>query len=116
MFDNVDMQQQLNLCRKKNRKEEDVLLAEAKQILRKDLFTDEKVLHNLKQYNRLFEVVNEEDVDPSDIFTIYEIKTVAVTHFFYPVVDNFRPKKQSNGDGNQSWNRSTHDTICRIGA
>jgi hypothetical protein len=56
----------------------DELMRETHRILRKDLFTEQKILENLKDYNKTFEVIDEEDVDPSLIFTTRDIKTLSV--------------------------------------
>src|SRR5436190_5180365 len=80
MLGSVDIHDQLSRLRKKTRKEEDVLVSEARRILRKDLFTERKILENLKQYNRSFEVLDEEDIDTALVFTPSEIKQVAVMY------------------------------------
>lgn len=78
MFKDVDIKQQLILLRNKSRKEEDRLISEANRILKKDLFAEEKILANLKQYNRSFEKLDEEDLDPALVFTPAEIRRVSI--------------------------------------
>lgn len=80
MFEGTDIEQELIRLRQGMRSEEDKLLSEAKRILKKDLFTDAKILENLTQYNRAFEVIDEEDVDAELIFTLAEIKKLAVLY------------------------------------
>ena len=80
MFDKVDIPSELGKIRQKTRQQEEVLLSEAKKILHKDLFAEKKILQNLKQYARSFEVIDEEDVDADLIYTAGEIKEVAVIY------------------------------------
>jgi hypothetical protein len=74
----MDILEQLRKSRSKQRKAEDEVLAAAQEILQKDLFKDEKVLENLRQYNRSFDVLNEDDIDALNCYTVSEIKEVAV--------------------------------------
>lgn len=78
MFEDVNLEQQLNLFRNAAAKEEK-LLSEANRILQEDLFVEEKILDNLREYNKAFEKLDEEDVDKGLVFSISEIKKVAVT-------------------------------------
>jgi len=80
MFGKIDIDTQLRKIRKEQRKEEDQLLAKAQQILRDDLFSEEKVLKNLKQYNQLIDVVNEDEAEADRIFTTSEIKELATKY------------------------------------
>ncbi len=78
MFKEVNIRQQLLQSRKKSRKGGELLVSEAQRILQQDLFTEEKILANLKQYNRAFELLDEEGLDDSLIFSVGEIKRVCV--------------------------------------
>jgi len=69
---------QLNQERKKLRKESDELILEAQRILINDRFTEKKILDNLKQYNQSFELLNEEDIDKNNLFTLTELKTFCI--------------------------------------
>jgi hypothetical protein len=80
MFKEVDIKRQLAQSREKNRKGGEMLLNEAQRILQQDLFTEEKILANLKQYNRAHEVLDEEALDDNLIFTLAEIKQVCVLY------------------------------------
>lgn len=80
MFRKLDIGKQLGAARIQQRRHEEQVLAEARQILKKDLFSEDKVLQNLQQYNRTFDVVNEEEVDSDDVFTPREIREVAVRY------------------------------------
>lgn len=72
------MLSQLNEERKKLRKESDELILEAQRILINDRFTEKKILDNLKQYNQSFELLNEDDIDESNLFTLSELKTFCI--------------------------------------
>jgi hypothetical protein len=80
MFRSVDVILELDRARRKNRREEDDLVAEARRILRNDLFAEEKILSNLKHYKKSFDVLNEEGLDASGVFTEEEIRNVAVRY------------------------------------
>jgi hypothetical protein len=80
MFENVDIKDKLDRLRNKIRSEGDFLVTEANRILQKDLFTEKKILENLKTYNNSFEILNEEDLDEDLIFTIHEIKQIAIIY------------------------------------
>jgi hypothetical protein len=80
MFENVDIQNQLIRFRNKSRKMEDNLISEANRILQNDLFAEKKILENLKQYNKAFEKLDEEDIDDDLIFTPIEIKQISVIY------------------------------------
>jgi hypothetical protein len=80
VFNRVDIEEQLRRHRQKTRGHEDHLISEANRILRQDQFSEDKVLQNLKQYNKSFEIVDEEDVDSEFVFTTQEIKHVAIIY------------------------------------
>lgn len=80
MFERVDVKNQLTRLRSRNRTGEDRLLNEARQILNNDLFTEKKILENLKQYNQSFNILDEDVLDPSLVFSPEEIKQVAVIY------------------------------------
>lgn len=66
--------------RKKNRTAESELINTAKQLLANERFSRDKILENLKQYNRSFEVIDETDAIKSGVFTLPEIKEVAINY------------------------------------
>ena len=74
----VDVIDELKRTRHKSRRAGDELVSEARRILRNDLFAENKILANLKQYRKSFEVIDEEAVDERDVFTLAEIKRVAI--------------------------------------
>jgi hypothetical protein len=80
MFKSVDIKNKLTQLRRKTRRAEDDLISETKRILKKDLFEEKKILENLKQYNRSFEILDEEDLEEELIFTVSEIKQIAVIY------------------------------------
>lgn len=63
-----------------SRSNQDELLREAKRILRQELFSEKKILENLKQYNKASEILDEENLDPDLVFRIEEIKKLAINH------------------------------------
>lgn len=80
MFEGVDLGNQLLRQRTRRGKEEERLLAEANRVLKEDLFAEDKILENLRQYNKAFEKLDEEDVDKELIFSLSEIRQVAITY------------------------------------
>lgn len=76
----VDINYELEKIKNKTRSKEDDLIAEANKILTKDLFSEKKILNNLKRYNNSFELIDEEDVDSDRIFNISEIKKIAIDY------------------------------------
>lgn len=80
MFGELDLKYELSLLSRKIRKNEDTLVSEAKRILKQDLFAEKKILQHLKQYHMSFQVPDEEDLDPSNVFSIAEIKQLCVLY------------------------------------
>jgi len=76
----VDLESELARFKTKTRSKEDDLLNEANRILSNDLFSEKKILDNLKHYKNSFELVNEEDVDAGMIFNASEIKKIALDY------------------------------------
>ncbi|MBA3663404.1 MAG: hypothetical protein H0W61_04245 [Bacteroidetes bacterium] len=62
------------------RKAEDNLIDQVGQILHDNTFNKKNVLENLKNYNASFTVINEDEVDKDLIFSISEIKKVAISY------------------------------------
>jgi hypothetical protein len=89
MFDILDVKSQLSRLRKKSRSAEDALISEARRILNNDLFTEKKILTNLKEYNRSFGILDEEDLDPTLVFSLEEIRQVAVMYRLKFLGSNF---------------------------
>ncbi len=76
----IDIKDKLTEFRRKTRSKEDDLIEEANRILAKDLFSENKILGNLKHYNTSFELIDEDDVDGDLIFKISEIKKIALAY------------------------------------
>ncbi|MGZ4090409.1 MAG: hypothetical protein ACXVNO_06790 [Bacteroidia bacterium] len=66
--------------RSKIRRVEDKLIHEVDKILHNSAFAGKNVLENLKHYNKSFEVIDEEDMDPESIFTLREIREIAIKY------------------------------------
>lgn len=79
MFENSHIENELRALKKKRSAPDDVL-SEANRILTRDLFTESKILGNLKQYNKSFEIIDEEEVDKTKIYTLSEIKHICIVH------------------------------------
>lgn len=60
----------------------DDLVREARRILKQDLFANKKILENLRQYNKISEVLDEESLDPNLVFKIEDIRHLAIKHRF----------------------------------
>ncbi|MDP1802133.1 MAG: hypothetical protein Q8L81_12320 [Bacteroidota bacterium] len=76
----VNIKEELTRFKNKTRSKEDELIQEAHRILSNDIFSEDKILKNLKHYNNSFEIVDEEDVDSNMIFKISEIKKIALQY------------------------------------
>lgn len=80
MFSNINITDDLLKTCIKKRSHEDVLINEVKNILSADLIKEDKVLSNLKYYNKSFELLDESEINPSLIFSIDEIKNICVKY------------------------------------
>lgn len=76
----MSVEKQLAYERQKLRNTQEHLLLEAKRILKQDLFAENKILENLKQYVKTIELIDEEDVLEETIFSIDEIKQTAISY------------------------------------
>ena len=80
MFKKTDIAAALSELRVQSRTAEDNIISESNRILINDLFTENKILQNLKQYADSYEVISEEDVNSERIFTLKEIKMMAIQY------------------------------------
>lgn len=80
MLNDININHQLKKLKKISRTKEDDLFEEAKRILAQDIFSEKKILNNLKQYNSSFELIDEEDVQSEFVFNISEIKKIALDY------------------------------------
>lgn len=76
----VDINSELIKLKDKTRSKEDDLIHEANRILAQDLFSEKKILDNLKHYNNSFDLIDEEDMPSHLIFNVFEIKKIALDY------------------------------------
>ncbi|MBK9285628.1 MAG: hypothetical protein IPM51_15105 [Sphingobacteriaceae bacterium] len=72
--------EELAKIRTKRRKKEEELLQEVNKILISEQFTKKNVLNNLKNYQKLDEVINEDAMDRNRIYKESEIKELAIKY------------------------------------
>lgn len=70
----------LSEVRGKTRTGEDQLLSETRRILTNDLLSYKKILQNLGHYKNISEVLEEEEVNSENIYTLAEIREMAIHH------------------------------------
>lgn len=80
MFSNISITEELLKTRVKKRNQEDVLIDEVKNILSSDLLKENKILSNLKFYNKSFELLDESEVDKRFIFSVDEVKKICIKY------------------------------------
>jgi hypothetical protein len=78
VFQPVDIEKELESVRSRTRMGADIVLDETRRILNRDLFTEKKILENLGQYNKAFELVDDDKVDQDAIFHLAEIRRAAI--------------------------------------
>jgi len=76
----VDLLVKLAKCKEKKSREAEQVIHEVNRILNKDLYSEKNILNNLKHYNKLNELINEEEVDETLVFKLSEIKEIALTY------------------------------------
>lgn len=74
------LERELLAIKQKQRKEEEKLLHEVNRILTNDLYTGKNVLNNLKNYQKLEELVEEDFVEAELVFKLSEIKELALLY------------------------------------
>lgn len=80
MFEQIDIKDQLRRLHYKTRHGGDILLSEAKRILKKELYSENNILENLAGYNQSSEFADEEDTDSEQVFSLAEIKQICITY------------------------------------
>ena len=80
MLGPVDVKEELIKRRSKIRSSEDNLIKEVDKILHQSAFSGKNVLDNLKDYSKSFGSVDEEDIDVENVFSINEIKEIAIKY------------------------------------
>jgi hypothetical protein len=78
MFRSVDVSRELAHVKVKDHAEEEAVVQQAHRILREDLFSERKILDNLKGYQSSFSVVNEEDLEDAQVFSLQNIEKACV--------------------------------------
>ncbi len=80
LFRNIDLIQALKSEKKRIRSIDDELIEDVKRILIKDLYSEKKILDNIQSYNKSYEILDEEGLDPSRVFSLEEIKNIAIKY------------------------------------
>lgn len=80
MFGEVRIVEALERERRRLGKKEDKVLKEVNRILKDELFSEKNILHNLKHYNRTFELLDEEGLDRNRVFSIREIRNICIQY------------------------------------
>lgn len=80
MFESENMASRLDKIKRQTRSGEEDVLIEAKRILSNDLFSEKKIIQNLRQYSNISELITEEEVSQHLIFSAKEIKLMAVNY------------------------------------
>jgi hypothetical protein len=70
----------LEETRRKQRRQEEQLLAEAKDVLQRSLFSEQHVLTNLREYSRSFDIMDRNDCPADRLYTADEIRSVAIRY------------------------------------
>ena len=74
----INLLEELATHKNKSEKDAERVLSEVNRILNQELFTEKNILNNLRNYNKLSEVIDEEEVEASNIFSTSEIKEIAI--------------------------------------
>lgn len=76
----IDISNELARHRIKSAEASEKILSDAKRILHAEAFRGKNILNNLKHYSKLSEVLNEDDVDGLNVFSMEQIKEIALTY------------------------------------
>jgi hypothetical protein len=76
----IDLLEKLAKHKLKNAAEADRVLSEAKRILNAEAFRGKNILSNLKGYAKLTEVLEEDVLDEKNIFTLAQIRAIAINY------------------------------------
>jgi hypothetical protein len=76
----IDLLEKLAQHKLKHAAEADKVLREAKRILNAEAFRGKNILNNLQGYAKLTEVLDEEVLDENFVFTLAQIKAIAITY------------------------------------
>ncbi len=80
MFKSLNIHARLLWEKQNNLQLEEQLLREAKTILHQDLFTEKKILQNLRAYNDRKDLLNEDEIEKENIFHVKDIQTICVNY------------------------------------
>lgn len=80
MFKKSDIHHHLNRLRDQERMAGGSVMSEVHKILNDDLFIEKRILENLGHYNASFHLLEEEDLDPNDLFSLPQIKQICVIY------------------------------------
>jgi len=80
MFSSINITSELFKTRTKKRSQEDVLIDEVKNILSSALLKEDKILGNLKFYNKSFELLDEPEINSDLVFSPEEIKNICIKY------------------------------------
>jgi hypothetical protein len=76
----AEIERLLERTRKKQRRAEDQLVAQANDLLQQNLFSEQNVLKNLREYSRSFDMMDREDCPEKLVYTFNEIKDLAIRY------------------------------------
>jgi hypothetical protein len=76
----IDLVQKLKSGKQKTNNAAENVIIEVNKILNENLYSKKNVLHNLKHYNKSFELIDEEDVDTSAIYSTSQIRALALNY------------------------------------
>jgi hypothetical protein len=80
MLNPVNIKELLHKSKQQNRGQGEHLIEDAKRVLRRDLFSESKILQNLKAYNSAKDLLEEEGLDKENLFLLKDIKTTCVNY------------------------------------
>jgi hypothetical protein len=80
LFSDIDLIRVLQNERKRIRSVDDDLMDDVKRILFTDQYSEKKILNNIQSYNKSYEILDEADLDQNRIFSLEEIKNIAIKY------------------------------------
>ena len=79
MFQGYDIKEELQKRKVKKTNPGDFIIDEVHKILAKSLFREQTILNNLKTYNKSFELLNEDELNSSQVYKPEELKALCVS-------------------------------------
>lgn len=80
MLKPVNIKELLRKSKQHSRGQGEHLIEDAKKVLRRDLFSEQKILQNLKAYNSAKDLLEEEGLDKESIFLLKDIKRTCINY------------------------------------